>query len=284
MWIERVVARAFGPFRGEELRLAPGMTVVAGPNEAGKSTWHAALRLAVTGLRRGKGPGTAAERLLSDRHRPWDAIDGWAVEARLRLADGRTIDVSQDLAGKVDCRAVDVGLGRDVSHEILDGTPDASRWLGLNRDAFAATISVSQAQVLAVAEAADDLQEQMQRAAATQGTDGTAAQAIARLEEFRREAVGADRVGARGPLRAAKDRLAVLEARLADARRQHQEYLDRAAAREDAERRLAAARRTVLRAEAELALARASASRERHASALELAARHPNPPSPLLAR
>ena len=284
MRIERVVARAFGPFRGEELKLTPGMTVVSGANEAGKSSWHAALRMALTGLRRGKGPGTAAERLLAERHRPWDDPDRWAVEARVRLADGRLVEISQDLAGKVDCRAVDVGLGRDVSHEIMDGTPDASRWLGLNRDAFAATVSVSQAQILAVADAADELQEQMQRAAATRGTDATAAEAIARLEQFRRDAVGVDRVGARGPLRGAKDRLASLEARLAEARRQHDEYLDRAAHIEVAERRVDAARRAALRAEAELAAARAAASRRRFETASELAARHPSPPEASEAR
>ncbi len=284
MNIERVVARAFGPFRGEELKLSPGMTVVSGPNEAGKSSWHAALRMALTGLRRGKGPGTAAERSLAERHRPWDDPDRWAVEARLRLADDRLIEITQDLAGKVDCRAVDVGLGRDVSHEILDGTPDATRWLGLNRDAFAATVSVSQAQILAVTDAADELQEQMQRAAATHGTDATAAEAIGRLEQFRKDAVGADRVGARGPLRTAKDRLATLEARLADARRQHGEYLDRAAHIDIAERRVDEARHEALRAEAALQSARAAASRRRFESASGLAARHPSPPDAFEAR
>ena len=175
MRIERVVARSFGPFQGDVLELAPGMTVVAGPNESGKSSWHAALRLAITGLRRGKGPGTAAERLLGERHRPWSQPDRWEVETRLALDDGRIIDISQDLGGKVACRAVDVALGRDVSDEIMDGTPDASRWLGLDRDAFAATVSVGQAQILAVADAAEELHDQMQRAAATRGTDATAA-------------------------------------------------------------------------------------------------------------
>jgi hypothetical protein len=192
MRIQRVIARAFGPFQNEVLELGPGLSVVAGPNESGKSTWHAALRLAITGVRRGKGPGTLAERQLAERHKPWDLPDRWEVEARLGLDDGRTIDISQDLAGKVACRAVDVAMGRDVSDEIMDGTPDASRWLGLDRDSFAATVSVGQSQIMAVTEAAEGLQEQMQRAAATRGTDATAAEAIAHLEEFRRDAVGAD--------------------------------------------------------------------------------------------
>ncbi len=284
MRIDRVVARAFGPFHGEELKLAPGMTVVAGPNEAGKSSWHAALRLALTGLRRGKGPGTAIERQLAERHRPWDEPDRWEVEARLELADGRTIEIRQDLLGKVDCRAIDTVLGRDVSDEILDGTPDASRWLGLTRDAFAATVSVSQAQIMAVTDAADELQEQMQRAAATRGTDGTAAEAIDRLEQFRRDAVGVDRVGARGPLRTTKDRLVALEARQAEIRRQHEEYLERSAAIESADEQVAQARRRVLGIETELAIARSIETRSRFEQAAALAARHPQPPQALTTR
>jgi recombinational DNA repair ATPase RecF len=284
MRIDRVVARAFGPFQGDVLELAPGMTVVAGPNESGKSSWHAALRLAVTGVRRGKGPGTSAERQLSERHRPWDQPERWEVEARLSLDDGRLIDISQDLGGKVACRAVDVALGRDVSNEIMDGTPDASRWLGLDRDAFAATVSVGQAQILAVADAAEDLQEQMQRAAATRGTDATAAEAIARLEAFRRDAVGADTVAAKGPLRTAKNRQQAAAAALQEARQLHADYLERGARHEEAER---------LATEAHLRLAGAEAARARYAAAdtaarvsraAALSARHPQPPVSVAAR
>src|SRR5438067_1269579 len=93
MRVTHVVARAFGPFHGERLELAPGMTVVTGPNESGKSSWHAALRLALTGLRRGRGRATAADAALSAQHRPWDTPDAWEVEAGLVLNDGRAIEL-----------------------------------------------------------------------------------------------------------------------------------------------------------------------------------------------
>jgi DNA repair protein SbcC/Rad50 len=284
MRIERVVARAFGPFQNEVLDLGPGMSVVAGPNESGKSTWHAALRLAITGVRRGKGPGTLAERQLAERHRPWDVPDRWEVEARLGLDDGRTIDISQDLAGKVACRAVDVALGRDVSDEIMDGTPDASRWLGLDRDSFAATVSVGQSQIMAVADAAEGLQEQMQRAAATRGSDATAAEAIARLEEFRRDAVGADTVAAKGPLRTAKNRAAAAEAILAEARRQHTDYLERSSEAEELELRAAEAGQRLAGAEAAHARMIATEASARATRAQELTARYPSQPPSLAAR
>lgn len=286
MRVERVVARAFGPLDEQTLEFGPGMSVVVGPNEAGKSTWHAATRLALTGVRRGRGRATAADAAVEARHRPWDAPDRWEVEARLALADGREIDISQDLGAKVACRAVDVALGRDVSDEIMDGTPDASRWLGLDRDSFAATVSVSQSQILGVASAdsAELLQEHMQRAAATRGTDATAAEAIERLVEFRRTAVGADTTAARGPLRAAKGRLAECGAALEEARTRHADYLDRSAAAETAGQAVAAARRRLAVADAAVAREAAGRAAERLRRTEELAGRHAAQPMGLPAR
>ena len=50
MRIESVTAHAFGPFVDETLDLARGMTVIYGPNESGKSTWHAALYAGLCGI------------------------------------------------------------------------------------------------------------------------------------------------------------------------------------------------------------------------------------------
>src|SRR5688572_21635166 len=281
MRIERITALAFGPFDGQSLDLAPGMTVIGGPNESGKSTWHAALRAAICGVRRGRGANTKADASFEDHHRPWDGDGRWEVEVRLLLDDGRTIEISQDLAGKVACRATDVVLGRDVSDEIMDGTPDASHWLGLDRDAFGATICVGQAQLAAIAgrDTAAALQEHMQRAAATRGTDATAAEARARLDEFRRQQVGVDRQNARGPLRSARVRVEAARAALEDARLRHDAFLEASAGVEAAER--VAATLALRTATAEAALARQAADElaDRVARAAALAARHPTEPA-----
>ena len=233
------------------------------------------------GVRRGRGAGTKVEAAFEERHRPWDGDGRWAVEVRLLLDDGRTIEISQDLAGKVACRATDVVLGRDVSDEILDGTPDASRWLGLDREAFAATICVGQAQIAAIAgrETAASLQEHMQRAAATRGTDATAAEARMRLDEFRREHVGVDRQGARGPLRSAKERVELARGALDDARTRHEAFLDATLSAEAAERAASSQARQAATIEAALA-GRASAELTRRTDrAAELAARYPTEPA-----
>jgi hypothetical protein len=124
----------------------------------------------------------------------------------------------------------------------------------------------------------------MQRAAAAHGADATAAAALDRLEQFRRDAVGADRVGAKGPLRTARDRLGAAESACADARRLHAEYLERSAALEAVQARVAQAEAGLRGAEAALASTIADEAEERLARAELLAARHPQPPPTLTAR
>ena len=276
MRFESVTAHAFGPFAGETLRLAPGMNVIWGPNEAGKSSWHAALYFGLCARRRGRGRPERAEQLLIDRHRPWDG-SRWEVGVVIRLADGRRVELRHDLAGLVACRATDLALGRDCSDEILAGNdaPDGARWLGLDRRTFLAVACVRQAELLAIRANAGLLQEHLQRAAATGGTDATAAAALDRLEQFRRSNVGATQANAVGPLRRAMDAVATARARLDTARRAHDEHLALAVRADDLEREAAAADAWVRRARAEQARAEAAALRRRLDRARALAERVP---------
>jgi exonuclease SbcC len=151
------------------------------------------------------------------------------VSANISLDDGRTVEMYQDLNGKVDCRARDLGMGAaDISNEIMfDGSPDASRWLGLDRRSFASTATVNQAELLKILQDADGLQEHLQRAAATAGTtDATAAAALTRLDTFSRDHVGLDRANSTRPLHMAKTGLMHATAALCDARVAHDQYLD----------------------------------------------------------
>ena len=227
MQIRSVTAHAFGPLHGEKLELAEGMTVVVGDNETAKSSWHAATYAALCGRRRGKGRSRIEEQRFADLHRPWGG-NGWLVTAELKLDDGRRIEMRQDLAGKVDCYAKDLDFGRDISSEVMtDGSPDGSRWLGLDRDSFVATACVEQAQLLRVLQDADGLQAHLQRAAATAGTDATAAAALDCIDEFAREHVGLERANSTKPLQLALNAFSRTTEDLEHCEHAHAEYLTR---------------------------------------------------------
>jgi exonuclease SbcC len=223
--IESVTAVEFGPFRDVTLEFAPQLTVIYGPNEAGKSSWHAAIYAALCGMRRGRGQPRLEDRHFAARHRPWNG-DDWEVRTLLSLDDGRRVELRQNLSDLAHCSAQDADLGRDVSGEILnDGTPDAATWLGLDRQTFLSVACVRQAEIRAVVDDATSLQDQLQRAAASAARDATAAEAIQRLEDFQKEHIGQDRANSTKPLQRANVRLAASETALADAQQKHAIWL-----------------------------------------------------------
>ncbi|MDO8750942.1 MAG: AAA family ATPase [Dehalococcoidia bacterium] len=280
MRIESVRAHAFGPFIDRTLDLAPGMTIICGPNESGKSTWHAALYAALCGMRRGRGKPREEDANFVDRHRPWDAAK-WEVSAIVRLEDGRRVELRHDLNGKVDCQARDVDLGRDYSSEIIyEGAPDGARWLGLDRRSFLETACVRQADIQSILDHADALQEHMQRAAATAGTDSTAAAALAVLDLFRRENVGQDRRNSQRPLRAAKDRFQAAQVQLEQAQGSHAEYVRQLEEVEKLEDEVNRAERDLQIVEAARARLEASQAQKRLERVRELSFKYPASPAP----
>lgn len=283
MWFESAAAYAFGPFADERLDFAPGMNVIWGLNEAGKSTWHAALLAGLCGRKRGRGRSSPSEQAFAERHRPWDG-GPWEAGVTVRLANGRQVELRHDLDGRSKCTAVDAAVGRDVTGEldlIFDGAPDGARLVGLDRKTFPAIGCVRQADLLGVRDDPGLLSDLLQRAAATSNADATAAAALRRLEGFRHENVGVDQVNAVKPLRRAVERVARARDAAAIAREQHERHLQLAEEVERLEARADDAARALRVYRARRLAERAEAASTRAARAVQLAARFPDgaPPS-----
>jgi len=205
--LEHAVATAFGAMRGDRLALDPAMTVIHGPNEAGKSTWFAALYAGLAGRKR--GASRAPQKEFRRRHKPW-AGSAWRVELTVALDSGLRLHIDQNLAdcsvrvkdastgGYLDVAALEREVGTSL---IADGGFDGSRLLGLDRDAVRSTFFVGQADMLAVLRNANELQRHLQRAASSTHVDSTAEEAIHRIKDQRSTRVGSPHIGNR-PLRA----------------------------------------------------------------------------------
>lgn len=208
MKFREVRATAFGPFRNATLTLSPGMNVVHGPNEAGKSSWFAATYAGLAGRRRSKGRGTLVQAEFSKRHKPWSG-SLWSAGVTVALDDGTVLAIEHDLR-KGESKVIDGQTGRVLSGSELgarlgvdlihEGTIDGSRLLGLNRDSVRATIFTGQADMLRVLTDAKELQEFIERAATTEVADSTAEGALAWLTQLRSERVGVEHIGNK-PLR-----------------------------------------------------------------------------------
>ncbi|GAA2531026.1 AAA family ATPase [Pilimelia columellifera] len=225
MRFTQVEATAFGPLRNALLTLTPGLNVIHGPNEAGKSSWFAACYAALCGRRRQRGRGTADQADFKRRHHPWTGR-AWSVTADIVLDSGTRLRITQDLAcgsGSV----TDLATGRPFDPRqtrrdlLTEGTLDAARLLGLSRDTVRSTIFVGQADVLRVATSADQLQEAIQRAATSESVDTTTEGALMWLAEQRQLRVGHPTRGQR-PLRAATEALERAREAAVAARDRHQ--------------------------------------------------------------
>ena len=107
MWIERIWIGAFGALEGRDLdRLGPGLNVILGPNESGKTTLREFILWALFGPARG---GNAYEPLRGGRR--WGRMKLWLhrsemgvwLERRgdrhLRLTDLEGSPLSDDVLG-----------------------------------------------------------------------------------------------------------------------------------------------------------------------------------------
>ena len=225
MWFSNIHAWAFGPMKNQNVEFEKGLNVVHGSNESGKSSWHAAIAVALCGLRRGAGR-TKAEREFEARHRPWDGgeDDVWFVQAGIMLDDGRRIEIDRDLDNRMtNVRRADLGGRQFTDPPINDGSPDGSMLLGLDRETFPMIASVRQASIVSDLGEPDALQEHLARAASG-GAGDTAAGALQRIEEYKKEHVGLDRSNSSRPLRAAKNAVEGAEDDLEAVKEAHREY------------------------------------------------------------
>lgn len=276
-----VRADAFGPFRpNETLEFAPGMTVVFGPNEAGKSSWHAAMYAGLCGMRRGKGRVAKEdpEADFAERHRPWRSGDAgpWAVTAIVELHDGRRIALRHDLAMKT-AAISDATLGRpydvDLTH---DGAPDGALLVGLDRRAFLATACMRQADLLELMHSSKTLQDYLQKAVATGGDDASVTDALSAIDKFFDDSVGSDRKGSQRPWRAAMDALEYCKDHLAEAQRLHAAHQERLVQADELRSRVDASRQALELVQARKAEADAARAEQDLERAVELVARFPH--------
>lgn len=225
MHFESVTCGAFGPFRNQTLALKRGMNVIHGPNESGKSTWQAAIAAGLCGRRRKSGGRPKEDRLFEQRHRPWGDGNEWHVSAVIQLIDGRRIELWQDLADPAQSSARDLGnANRDLSSDINeDGSPDGSKWLGLNRKSFQSIACVRQSELVSIKDDANALQRDLERAAATARVHETANDAVKLLEVFRSENVGSSRAHSK-PLSQSEVALEAATHELTKAKTGHESY------------------------------------------------------------
>jgi uncharacterized protein YhaN len=132
MKIERVRVEAFGRLRDWDSgpEVLPGLVVVLGPNEAGKSTLFHCLTSLLYGFR----PASRE----SNPYAPWGGLD-MAAEAVVRLDDGSCVDVQRRLLSQPTGRMTLDGRTEDLRNRALPWTEHVP--MQVFRQVFALTLA-----------------------------------------------------------------------------------------------------------------------------------------------
>jgi recombinational DNA repair ATPase RecF len=206
--VESVHLHGFGRLAGRQFRFGPGLTVVHGPNEAGKSTLHAALSAALFGLV-GSGRRKRDDTARVERFRPWDGAR-FAATAEVVAAGGRRLRLEWDFdRGRV--AVVDAAAGTDVTRDYGGGDPDElvrALW-GVERGVYLHLGHVAQAELARISDPAG-VRHAIEAVVGQGAADSPAQAAVAALKHQRACLVGLNSAATK-PLaraRAERDRLA----------------------------------------------------------------------------
>ncbi|MCF6284597.1 MAG: AAA family ATPase, partial [Candidatus Hydrogenedentes bacterium] len=215
MRIRTINIRGYGRFSERVINFVPGLQVVVGPNERGKST----IRSFIVEMLYGQKVNDT-QRIFEESNElrnPWNGNGIYGGSLIYELDDGRSIEVIRDF----DRQREKVEVLDHISGEDITGTFNrfrnreldfALQHLGLSKDVFLNTATISHLSLdgLGDSEALDQIREKLLSLADTGGGNGTVEGAMRLLGE-RVAAIGLS--GAKSkPLAQARETLISLEA------------------------------------------------------------------------
>ena len=209
----------YGLFVGKELELAPGLQVIAGPNERGKSTLRYFISDMLYGQKR-----SSTRRLYEDSNElrmPWAARNGYGGRILYTLDSGRNFEVERSFdSAKEYVRIFDRTDARDVTNDFpsLKNRESifAEEHLGMTKSVFLgiATISHVSLSDLGDKQALISIREKLLSLADSGGADNSAERAVKWLQ---------DRIGSIGQPAARTKPLPLTRQRLTDLQAEFQE-------------------------------------------------------------
>lgn len=87
MLLTKLKLNYFGQFHNKELELKPGINIIYGENEAGKSTIHTFIKGMLFGIERLRGRGSASKEDQYARYLPWDYPGAFGGSMELQTGD-----------------------------------------------------------------------------------------------------------------------------------------------------------------------------------------------------
>lgn len=173
---------SFGKLKNKNIRFAPGINVIYGANEAGKTTLHDFLTAMLFGLEKGRGRAGAVSGYL--RYEPWHAPAYYSGALRFAV-DGRPFYLERNFYHK---ERREILRNEADGEELSVAYGDLSVLLGgIDKETFGNTYDIPQSGAATGKELADALAEYLTDAAESGDAGFHVTQAVSRLRERKRK-------------------------------------------------------------------------------------------------
>ncbi|MFO7322387.1 MAG: SMC family ATPase [Chloroflexota bacterium] len=204
---------------------APGLNLIFGPNEAGKSSLMEALTILLYGFF-GEGRISAADRALLEQLMPWSSQEALGGSLRYQLDTGDAYQVERLFAPYQSVKVIRLSDGRDITKQFRSESEGrlyvAEDHLGIRKDVFENLCRVRQSELALLEQSAKPISETIMRLSASMGVEGlTVPKALESLESTYREKVGTPRMSAK-PFVRTKKQIDSLEQEIERTRRMRQ--------------------------------------------------------------
>lgn len=172
----------FGKLQNKNISFEPGMNVIYGKNEAGKSTLHSFLYAMLFGMEKGRGRGSAADAY--SQYEPWHAPSFYAGALKFTVGQQKfylernfySKEKSDYLRNELDGEELSVGFG-DLT--MLLG--------GVSKESYTSTYDITQAGAATGNQMVKILAEYLAQASDGSDSGVTVAEAVTSLNARKRE-------------------------------------------------------------------------------------------------
>jgi uncharacterized protein YhaN len=114
MLITRLKLIYFGRFMNREIELKPGINLICGPNEAGKTTIHTFIKGMLFGIERLRGRGASSKDDIYTKYLPWDYPGAYGGQMDITAGDRQYRLYRSFHANDKSFSITDMSTGREV--------------------------------------------------------------------------------------------------------------------------------------------------------------------------
>ncbi|HHV09524.1 MAG TPA: AAA family ATPase [Clostridiales bacterium] len=183
MLLRRLKLNYFGRFHNKELELKPGINLIYGENESGKSTLHTFIKGMLFGIEPMRGRGAATKDDVYHKYLPWEYPQGYSGSLELEHGN-KAYQLQRSFHAKDKSFSIlDLATGREiklVEGTVLDLVP------GLTEATFKNTISIEQLKASTDAELAAQVQNYIANLSLAKSQEVDVVKALQLLSEQRK--------------------------------------------------------------------------------------------------